>query len=205
MSPEEKGDADKIRKLADFRHRLEKRIEEVSAELEELLVLLEFADATLLEKGFRRAEVGQPAAPESLPLSPIAEASSRVAVPPIGEYESVLPLKSAAGNLLASLYAGKGFLHIIMAEDKEFNVKTPPFLQFLVERVLVKMQDRDRQAAASGELEPDKVFSFKIVQDGDILKEIFIKNASDDRTRELKSTVRWTLEKMFEKPKSSDA
>jgi hypothetical protein len=205
MSTEEKGKADEIKKLADFRQRLEKRIERASAELEELLVLLEFADATLLEKGFKRAEVGQPAASESLPPSPVLEVSAKVAVPPIAEHESAVPLESAAGDLLANLYMGEHSLHIILAEDKEFNVNTPPFLQFLVERVLVKMQDKDRQASALGELEPNKMFSFRIVQDGDILKEIFIENTSEDRTRELKSTIRWTLQKMFEKPKSQDA
>jgi hypothetical protein len=191
--------------LADFRQRLEKRIEEVSAELEELLVLLEFADTTLLEKGFKRAEADQPAALESVPSSSISEASARTAVLPIAEHKFAVPLKSSTGDLLANVYTGKDSLHIILAEDKEFKVNTPPFLQFFVERVLVKMQDKDRQAAASGELEPNKIFSFKIVQDGDILKEIFIENASEDRTRELKSTIRWTLEKMFEKPKPQDA
>ncbi len=204
VSTKEKGDSDKIKKLADFRQRLEKRIEETSAELEGLLVLLEFADATLLEKGFKRAEVSEPSVPGSVPSSPISEASAKVAVPRVVEYESVVPLKTVTGDLLANLYTGKDSLHIILAEDKEFDVNTPPFLQFLVERVFVKMQDKDRQAAASSELEPDKMFSFKIVQDGDILKEILIENVSEDRMRELKSTIRWTLEKMFEKPKSPD-
>jgi len=205
MSTEEKGKADKIKKLADFRQRLEKRIEEISAELEELLVLLEFADATLLDEGFKRAEVGQPSPLESLPASPIPDASTRVAVPPVVEHEPAMPLKSATGDLLATLCTGKDSLHIILAEDKEFNVNTPPFLQFLVERVLIRMQDKDRQAVESGELEPDKMLSFKIVQDGNILREIFIENTSGDRTRELKSTIRWTLEKMYEKPRPQDA
>jgi hypothetical protein len=205
MSTEKNGNADRIKKLADFRRRLEKRIEEVSAELEELLVLLEFADATLLEKGFKRAEVSQSAAPESMPPSSISKASTRVAAPPIAEHESAVPLKSATGDLLANLHTSRNSLHIVLAGDKEFNVNTPPFLQFLVERVLIKMQDKDRRAVAYGELEPNKMFSFKIVQDGDILREIFIENTSEDRTRELKSTIRWTLEKMFEKPKSPDS
>jgi len=205
MPSNESISADKIKKLADFRQRLEKRIEQVSAELEELLVLLEFADATLLEKGFKRAEVDQHASSEPMPSSPLAEAPPGGVVSEIAEYESIIPLKSATGNLLASLHSGKDSLHIILAEDKEFNVNTSPFLQFLVQRVLAKMQDKDRQAVASGELEPSKMFSFRIIQDGDILKEIFIQNTSEDRTRELKSTIRWTLEKMLEKPKPPDA
>lgn len=204
MSTKDRDDTDKIKKLADFRQLLEKRIEKISTELEGLLVLLEFADAALLEKGFKHAEVSKPSVPESVPPSPISKPSTKVAVPPVVGYESVVPLKTVTGDLLANLYTGKDSLRIILAEGKEFNVNTPPFLQFLVERVLVKMQDKDRQAVASGELEPDKMLSFKIVQEGDILKEILIENVSEDRMRELKSTIRWTLEKMFEKPKSPD-
>jgi hypothetical protein len=70
--------------------------------------------------------------------------------------------------------------------------------------VFVKMQDKDRQAVASGELEPDRMFSFKIFQDGDILKEIQVEHISEDRLRELKSSIRWTLEKMYEKDRLPD-
>jgi hypothetical protein len=193
VSTKDKGDAEKIKKLADFRQRLEKRIGETSTELEELLGLLEFTDAILLEKGFKRAEVAKP-------TEPVAKS----VVPPVVEYESVVPLKTVTGDLLANLYTGKGSLRVILAENKRFNVNTPPFVQFLVERVFVKMQDKDRQAVASGELEPDKLFSFKIVQDGDILKEIQVENISEDRLRELKSSIRWTLEKMYEKDRLPD-
>jgi hypothetical protein len=70
--------------------------------------------------------------------------------------------------------------------------------------VLAKMQDKDHQAVVSGELEPDKMFSFKILQDGDLLKEIQVENISEDRLRELKSSIRWTLEKMYEKDRLPD-
>jgi hypothetical protein len=73
----------------------------------------------------------------------------------------------------------------------------------LVERVLVKMQEKDREAAGTGEIAPDKILSYSIVRDGDILREITIRNIGSDRGRELKSTIRWTLEKMHEKMKTS--
>lgn len=193
MSTKDKSDAEKLKKLADFRQRLEKRIEETSAELEELLGLLELTDAVLLDKGFKRAEVAKPAEPVAKSVAP-----------PVVEYESVVPLKTVTGDLLANLYTGKDSLRVLLADSKRFNVNTPPFMQFLVERVFIRMQDKDRQAAASGELEPDKMFSFKIVQDGDILKEIQVENISDDRLRELKSSIRWTLEKMYEKDRPPD-
>ena len=197
MSAKDKSSDEKMKKLADFRQRLEKRIEETSAELEDLLGMLELADSVLLEKGFRRAEVAKPAEP----AAKIPEASAPAATV---EYESVVPLKTLLGDLLAHLYTGKDMLRVVLAEDKKFNVNTPPFMQFLVERVFVKMQDKDRQAVASGEIEPDRMFSFKITQEGDVLKEIQAENISEDRLRELKSSIRWTLEKMYEKDRSPD-
>ena len=88
-----------------------------------------------------------------------------------------------------------------MAEDKNFNINTPPFTQFLVERVLAKMQEKDSELARTGQLTTDKIFSYNIVQEGDIIHEIVIKNSDANRLRELKSSIRWTLEKMYEKTK----
>jgi hypothetical protein len=195
LSTKNKDDPERIKKLAEFRQRLEKRIEETSAELEGLLSLLEFTDAILLEKGFKRAEAAEPEKPTT---------KNVVSAPSAIEYESVVPLKTVTGDLLGNLYTGKTSLRVTLADNKKFNVNTPPFIQFLVERVLAKMQDKDHQAVASGELEPDKMFSFKILQDGDILKEIQVENISEDRLRELKSSIRWTLEKMYEKDRLPD-
>jgi uncharacterized membrane protein len=74
-------------------------------------------------------------------------------------------------------------------------------MAFLVERVLAKMQEKDREAASAGQIPPDRILSYEIVKDGDVIRELAIKNVGADRTRELKSTIRWTLEKMYEKMK----
>ncbi|MEM2463889.1 MAG: hypothetical protein QXY07_04320, partial [Candidatus Bathyarchaeia archaeon] len=110
--------------------------------------------------------------------------------------------KTAAGEPLATLYVGEGFLKIVLAEDKKFNVNTPPFNQFLVERVLAKMQQKDSELAKAGKLKQEEIFSYNIVRDGEIIREIHVKNFDAERLRELKSSVKWTLEKMYEKMKS---
>ncbi|MEM3443085.1 MAG: hypothetical protein QXM86_04430, partial [Candidatus Bathyarchaeia archaeon] len=69
-------------------------------------------------------------------------------------------------------------------------------------RVLAKMQEKDSELAKTGHLEPEKIFSYTILTDGDVLREIIVKNVGEDRLRELKSSIRWTLEKMYEKMKS---
>jgi len=185
----EEGEEEKIKKIAELRARLEKRIEEMETELEGLRVLLGVIDDTLLEKGFKRAEIAKP-----VPTPPEA-----VPPPPAIEYEESIPLKTVAGDLLANLYMGEDSLRVITAEDKRFDINTPPFTSFLVERVLAKMQERDREAASTGDITPDKILSYNIIRDGDLIREITIRNIRPERSRELKSSIRWTLEKMYEK------
>ncbi len=189
------NEEEKIKRMVEFRPQLEKRIRDVEIELEGLKTLLEFIDAALLKKGFRRAEMVKPA----LSASPVPED----APPPVMEYERGVPLKTITGDLLADLYFGGELMRVVLAEDKEFNINTPPFTAFLVERVLAKMQEKDREAVIRGETTTDKILSYHITREGDIIREITIQNVTPDRSLELKSTIRWTLEKMYEKTLNS--
>jgi len=186
MTAEEKEE-EKIKKMAEFRTILEKRVRELEIELQGLKVMLELANDTLLKKGFKKAEIVKPS-------SILPEAAL-----PIAEYEETVPLKTVDGEFLANLYVGKNSLRLILSEDKNFNVNTPPFMQFLVERVLAKMQERDRESVRSGETTPDEIISYNIMREGDTIREMTIRNVGPERVRELKSSIRWTLEKMYEK------
>jgi len=193
-------DADKIKRIVSFKHKLEKRVEELESELKELQATLEAVNSILLEKGFKRAEITKPSA-EVEALPPKEEVVIEPPQPPT-EFESVIPLRTVTGELLATLYVSEDSLQVIPADDKNFNVNTPPFTPFLVERVLTKMHEKDSELARTGQIAPEKVFSYNIVKEGDIIREIFIKHVDQDRLRELKSSIRWTLEKMHEKMKS---
>jgi len=81
-------------------------------------------------------------------------------------------LKTVGGNLLANLYIAEDSMRIVPAEEKRFNVNTPPFMPFLVERVLAKMQEKDREAAEGGEITPEQILSYDISRDGDEIREI---------------------------------
>jgi hypothetical protein len=63
----------------------------------------------------------------------------------------------------------------------------------------MKMQDKDDELVREGQLTTDKKFAYDIVSEGDLLREIVLKNVDEDRLKELKSSIRWTLEKMYEK------
>jgi hypothetical protein len=191
-------EAEKIKKLIAFKKKLEKKVEKTESELNELRLMVEVVNSTLLEKGFKRAEIAKtPTAIEALPqeeeeiVQPHPEQEA--------EYENVIPLKTTEGELLANLYVSKDLLRVAPAEDKNFSTSTPPFTQFLVERVLSKMQEKDNKLAAAGKITKNKIFSYNILREGNMVQEIQIRNFDADRLRELKSSIRWTLEKMYEK------
>lgn len=194
-------DAEKIRKIIAFKQKLEKRIEELKSESEELQTTLEAVNALILEKGFKRAEIAKVCA-EVETWPPKEELSAKPSMQAPAEYENVIPLTTVNGELLAILYIDDDSLQVLPAEDKNFDVNTPPFTSFLVERVLAKMQEKDNELAKTGQIPSEKIFSYAITREGDIIREITIRNVDQERLRELKSSIRWTLEKMHEKIKS---
>lgn len=188
----EMDDSDEKRKLAEFRTRLLRQITEAEDDLENLRILLKFIDETLLEKGFKKAEV-------------LRQKPKKTDVPPPVDASMITPLKASAGEILATLSLSDETLRVIVAEDKVFNAQTPPFKQFLIERVLEKMKEKDSEAVRKGEISPEQTFSYELIVEDDAIREIHIRNVTIERLRELKSSIRWTLEKMYEKTKNSSS
>jgi hypothetical protein len=196
-------DADRIKRLIAFRKRIETRIGDLETELKELQATLETVNSVLLEKGFKRAEISakastvETAGEEKGEETPMEESVTQTEM----AAQSASTLKSVTGEVLAEVYVDSNTLHIVPAEDKNFNINTPPFSQFLLQRVLLKMQERDGELARAGQLDANRILCFDITRDGDVIREIAIKNFDSDRLTELKSSIRWTLEKMYEKMK----
>jgi hypothetical protein len=185
----EEAEKEKIKKIAELRALLQKRVRDMETELEGLRILLGLIDDTLLNEGFKRAEM----------VKPVPSPRKAVSQPQAIKHERRIPLKTVTGDLLADLYVGGDSMRVVLAEDKSFDVNTPPFTSFLVDRVLAKMKEKDREATSTGEITPDEILSYNINRDGELIREITIRNVRPERSRELKSAVRWTLEKMYEK------
>lgn len=195
-------DAEKTKKIIALKQKLEKRVEELKSELKELQATLEAVNTILLEKGFKRAEISKASAETEIWPPKEAPTTEPFAMQVPTADENVVPLTTVSGELLAILYIGENSLQVLPAEDKNFDVNTPPFTSFLVERVLAKMQEKDNELARAGQISSEKIFSYTITMEGDIIREIIIRNVDQERLRELKSSIRWTLEKMYEKLKS---
>jgi hypothetical protein len=200
-------DSEKLKSMIALKKRLEDQLEKLGAETKEVQDTLDTVNQILLEKGFKRGDIKE--VPAQTPILkevilPKHEPEPPKTVQPNQhtEPESVIPLKTMADEPLALIYFEKQSIHVLPDESKKFSVNIPPFTNFLVEKVFAKMQEKDKELVRLGQLSTDKMFSYSIVREGDLIREIIIKNADDERLKELKSSVRWTFEKMYEKIKS---
>ncbi len=193
-----------MKALVAFKEKLEKQLEALNAETSEVTSALDAVNSVLLEKGFKRGDVKdavqEPKTQTGQEEKKFEEAKTSVA--PSQEAENVIPLKTVTDEPLAIIYVEDGELHVLPDENKRFSIKTPPFSQFLVERVLARMQEKDNEMARMGQLTPERMFAYNIVLEGDLIREILFKNVDEERLRELKSSIRWTFEKMYEKNRS---
>ena len=195
---------------------MEEQLEKLTAESEEVQAALDTVNAILLEKGFRRGdikEISEASVPKEVVLPKQEPEPQKVVVhtsdasKPVAQHmpeqESVIPLKTMADEPLALIIFDKQGMHVMPDESKNFSVNTPPFSNFLVEKVFAKMQEKDSELVRTKQLTADKMFSYNIVREGDLIREIVIRNVDDERLKELKSSIRWTFEKMYEKMKSA--
>jgi hypothetical protein len=209
-----------MKSLIALKKRLEEQLEKLTAESKEVQAALDTVNGILVEKGFKRGDIKEvpeaPAPPmpkevvlpkpEPEPPKVIVQRStdaSKPALQRLPEQESVVPLKTMAEEPLALIFFDKQAMHVLPDESKNFSVETPPFNNFLVEKVFAKMQEKDGELLRTKQLTADKVFSYSIVREGDLIREIVIRNVDEERLKELKSSIRWTFEKMYEKMKSS--
>jgi hypothetical protein len=200
-------DSEKLKSMIALKKRLEEQLEKLEVETKEVHDTLDAVNQILLEKGFKRGDIKEVLVQTSIPKEVVLpkhelEPPKATPVNQHTEPESVIPLKTMTDEPLALIYFEKQSIHVLPDESKKFSINTPPFTNFLVEKVFAKMQEKDKELVRLGQLSTDKMFSYNIVREGDLIREIIIKNADDERLKELKSSIRWTFEKMYEKIKS---
>ncbi len=190
-------DPEKMKSMIAFKKRLEEQLEKLATETKEVQATLDVVNTILLEKGFKRGDINE------ILVTPAPVPKEVILPKKEPEPESVIPLKTMNDEPLALVYFDKQAMHVMPDESKNFSVNTPPFSIFLVEKVFEKMQKKDNELVRLGQLKPEKMFSYNIVRESDLIKEITIKNVDEERLKELKSSIRWTFEKMYEKMKGA--
>ena len=184
-------DEEIIIKLMSLRGYLEKRIQDLEDETEKLKALFKIIDEVIVTKSFKKAETIPIIKPES---------SSHPT------FKEEIPLKTPRGILLATMYVGEDEAKIIPAEALIFTISTPPFQTFLINRILEPMRVKDIEGSQKGEVLPNQIFSYETVTEGDVIKEVLIRDfRTRKRLREIISSARWTLDKMYEKNRTSES
>ena len=195
-------DQERTKAMVAFKQRLEKWLIKLETETKEVQSTLDAVNEILLDKGFKRGNLRDV---EEAALEPNIEQVSKANKSTSykgRKSENVIPLKTANDESLALIYVEKdNSIHVLPDESKHFSVNTTPFSNFLVERVLAKMQDKDAELVRLKQLNPEQMFSYHIVREDDLIREIVMANVDEERFKELKSSIRWTLEKMYEKLK----
>jgi hypothetical protein len=185
VTNENQIDDDTLQRVIALRTYMAKRAETLKIELEEVTGFLEALDNTIASISFRR-----PTLPNLVTDTSI---DKREKYPP-----QTIPLKSKSGVLLADFLVNENILRIV--PRIKLSVSTPPFQSFMINRILSSMRQKDNDRAKKGEISIENTLSYNVIVDGDDLKEVLIKNYGDSqRLREIRSAIRWTLEKMFEK------
>jgi len=202
------------RNLAELKKDLEERISKAEKELNFLKTSLKLVDEALAKVSFKPAsklvERPEPEAPRivaeptmavapkvAMEPKPVKEA---VPAPPPPAAEQAFPIKSKTGEDLGTMYIGKNYVRIVPRSDLAFSVRTPPFQSFFVDRVIGEMRRKDEMAADAGAKDPSSMIEYDIKVDGDTIREIAVRNVDEEaRVRELRSSIRWTLERMLEK------
>jgi len=186
-----------VKKLAELRSSIKERIDRLETELDEWKTLLDVLDQRLAQVSFKKAEISPAPKVEKIKRVKPLRKPSKIEV----KYEQAVPLKTTTGILLAELQIGSEALRVVPAKGVNLKTGIPPFESFLINRIFKEMLKRDEEDVKNNKLTPDTKFAYEVkeAEDGTI-EEIRIKNyRTARRLREIRTSLRWTLEKMYEK------
>lgn len=180
------SDEEETRRLLSIRDGLEGRIAGLQAEIETLRKAVAEIDKLIVKRGFRQ------------PTPETVEREEEEAGP--------ISIKAKDGTLLGSLKVDEREIIFEPGEDIIFNISTPPFQSFLIDRVLANMRSTDEGRAAGGEIPYEDVLLYEVSTEGERLLRLIVRNyGGERRLREIRSSLRWTFDKMYEKLDRSEA
>jgi hypothetical protein len=188
------GEKEDTQLLLQIRTNLEEKIKTLETEITDCETAIKKIDDFIVKQGFRKLTLNSPQAQKSEEnLETSVEESLK-------DQQLQTSIKSKNGTTLGVLVIEDNVLRFQPSKEFEFMVDSPPFQSFFIERVLANMRKVDEEQAAKGELEYQEVLSFEVSDENGVITSINISNILDDRRlREIRSSLRWTLDKMYDK------
>lgn len=180
-----------LKRLAEMKAYLEKKIVDSEREAERLRSFLEVVDSLLTEKSFRHVKISPEAQATAVPEE-VEEARKQPS--------EVWPITSPEGAHLADLEITESEIILVPDLGIKYEVASPPLRAFLVARVLDPMHAKDQEAARAGQLSANNVLVYQVEDDGGVLKALRVRNyGGQGRLSELRNAMRWTIRRMYEK------
>ena len=198
-------DENETKKLLGFKASLETRLREIEQEMSDIRTALEEINGLLVTTGFRTFSTPTTSSPIHVPKqepeTPELEDETPTTVPPAPPPgDDQISVTGKDGTLLGTIIVEEMELEFTPSDVFQFTTDIPPFQSFLLERVLDNMRRTDQERASDGELEPQEILEYTVETDGDRITKLSITNyGGERRLRELNSSLRWTLDKMYEK------
>jgi len=204
---------DDIKNAAEIREWLTKLISEKQEEIERIKITLSLIDSVLKQGSFKTAA--------NLNLSKKSFSNEKSSVveneikkddisriqknqeekPQALETRQIKRMKD--NTVIAQVEVSKEGIEIIPMESINFNLETPPFRSFFINRILEGMKSKDIDKVKQGQLSETDVISFNTLpkdNSENIIKKIEIKNYRDkERINEIFNTVAWVFTRMLEK------
>lgn len=203
--------AEQIRGIAALREKLHGRVIQLHEELEETNLNIAALDAALTRSSFTKASEYTPqdeGAPEEPPAPPAdmpreaaeipeTAAPARVAEPPETAPKPITASKE--DTTIGTIRTYPDRIVVKIEEDISIPTDTSPFRTFFLDRILGEMEKKDAAEVDAGLLPADSALSFEIDDPGGRIRGMTITNyRTDERAREIDSTVRWVLNRMLE-------
>lgn len=169
-----------VRKAAELKLWLERRIAELDEEMGRLRETLGYVDATL------RATTFKPA------IEMMAETKE---APELREIK-----RDKGGQVLATAAVTPDSVSIEPKEGVTLKSSTPPFKSFLLGKILQDMKSKDEGLVSAGKLAKGLELRFDVEESNGTIGRIMIENYREKaRLNELLNTVAWTFSRMLEK------
>jgi hypothetical protein len=114
--------------------------------------------------------------------------------------ENSIPIKRVSdGKVIANAYVTPEQVSIVLGDEIEISVDTPPFKSFFLDRIIGEMKKKDIAEAENGKIQKESIIDYIINKNGSDIREIIIKNyRQKERVNELINTAGWSLTRMLE-------
>lgn len=171
----------------------ESLIEQVDKHHEAIKILekdITILDLFLKESSFTKASQ----------LTPTEKVEPQESVETIKEVKNSIPIKQGKdGKIIANAFVTPEQVSIVLDDNIEINVDTPPFKSFFLDRIIGEMKKKDSADVENGKIQRESIIDYIINKNGSDIREIIIKNyRQKERINELINTAGWSLSRMLE-------